>query len=113
MAGSAEPLARGTNFVASRRAVLDLWGEAGLAEVAQQLPDDARRDTVDAMVITAESWLPERYNQAWYEAIWNGPAHRLAPEFRRFIDRRIDGGFGRVRRYLLQIATPHMLAQRV
>ena len=108
-----EPCARGTNFIASKRAVLDLWGDEGLRIVTALLPNDARRATAEAVVITADQWLPERYGQAWFDAVWNGPAKRAIPEFRRFIDKRIDNGFGRVRRMLLQVATPSTLAPRV
>src|SRR5262249_47516648 len=113
MASTDEPRARGLNFIASKRAVLDLWGDTGLADVARRLPADAKRDTLDAVVLTADQWLPERYGLAWYEAVGNGPALRLIPEFRKFIDKRIDNGFGRVRRFFLSQATPAVLVPRV
>src|SRR5690242_11418888 len=101
----AEPCARRTIFVGFRRAALALWGEAGLAEIGQLLPEEVRVATVDNVVIVGE-WQPERYVLAWYEAAMSGPAKGNRADFCAFIDRMMDIGFGTVRKLLLQIASP-------
>jgi hypothetical protein len=106
-----EPCARGTILVASRLAALKLWGKAGLDEIGARLSDDVRQATIEEIVV-ATQWLPERHVLEWTEAVWNGPARRRAPELRRWVDTRIDLGFGRVRVLLLKVITPAGLAER-
>jgi hypothetical protein len=106
-----EPCARKTLFVAFREAAQQLWGDAGLRDIARRLPDDVRRDTIESPVI-AQKWLPERYVMAWYESAWSGPAEQQAARFRLFIDRMMDSGFGRVRKVLLARATPPQLLEQ-
>jgi hypothetical protein len=103
-----EPQARRTLFAVSRRALVDLWGDDGLAQVAALLPEDVRRDTIDSIVVASE-WLPESYMIAWYQAIWQGPGQRRTEGLRRFIDRRMDLGFGRVRKLMLNVISPEQL----
>jgi hypothetical protein len=106
-----EPCARRTLFAASRAAVVDLWGDDGLAQLGSLLPDDARRDTLEPVVVSSD-WFPERYMLAWYEAVWDGPAKRQPAQLRLFIDQRMNHGFGRVRRFLLRAATPAQLVAK-
>jgi hypothetical protein len=95
-----EPCTKQANLVAMRAAAVHLWGETGLREIGQLLPDDARRDTVEAHIIGG-SWVPERYAVAWYEAVWRGPAREQHASFVRFVETILDLGFGRVRRIML------------
>lgn len=98
-------------FVASRAAAVDRWGDDGLRAIAARLPDEVRRALVDSAIV-ADRWLPERYVIAWQEAAWLGPAREDEAEFRRYIDRVVDSGFGRVRRLLVNLVTPATLCTR-
>jgi hypothetical protein len=98
-------------FVASRTAAVELYGETGLREIAERLPPDVRAAIADTAIIV-ERWLPERYVMAWQEAVWEGPARTNEDAFRRYIMRVVDGGFGRVRRLLLNLVTPATLCTR-
>ena len=97
------PGARRTILASFRTAALELWGAEGLAQIAARMPADARRETIDAVVLSAE-FLPEEYVLAWYEAAFDGPAAGQNTEYFRFLDKMLDHGFGRVRRFLLGIA---------
>jgi hypothetical protein len=106
-----EPLAAQRVFVASRAAAVDLYGDGGLREIAERLPPAARGALVDSAILT-EPWLPERFVIAWQEAVYGGPAHTSDDEFRRYIDKVVDAGFGRVRRLLVNLVTPATLCTR-
>jgi hypothetical protein len=107
-AGTAEPSARRTIFSAFRAAALELWGQAGLDAIGAKMEPECRAATVDAVVLAGD-WLPERYVMSWYEAAWEGPCQRHNKPFLEFIDRMMDHGFGRVRKFLLGIASPSMM----
>jgi hypothetical protein len=111
MSGPDEPYARGMLFVGARDAALQLWGQRGLDAVAARLPPRARAATLERVVL-ATDWIPEAHMLEWYDAVWEGPAGASAQEFRRWVDARIDRGFGRVRTMLLKVATPSMMLQR-
>jgi hypothetical protein len=108
----AEAMARGTIFRAFRAAAVKCWGEAGLRTLAAQLPENVRSETVDRAAIVHTMWLPESHALAWMHAALAGPCGRQMPAFRTYIDRMMDEGFGRVRKLLLGIVTPHQLLQR-
>jgi len=107
-----EPVARGTILRAFRHAALDLWGRDGMRELVARLPEDARRETADPKVILDHRWFPERHVMAWYQAAWIGPASHRADQFRIFIDRMMDSGFGTIRSALLRLVTPSQLLTR-
>jgi hypothetical protein len=48
----------------------------------------------------------------WQEAVFGGPAHASDEEFRRYIHKVVDAGFGRVRRLLVNLVTPATLCVR-
>ncbi len=106
-----EPLARRTIFSGFRRAAIDLWNEEGLREIGARMSDDARLRSVDALVIQ-EEMLPERFVLEWYVAVWEGPAGRDRALYNRFLNRMMDHGFGRVRKFLLGMATPSLLLRK-
>lgn len=106
-----EPRARRTIFVGFRKAAIQLWGDAGLAEIGRLMPDEVRETTVDNVVVVGE-WQPERYVMAWYDAVMSGPAKGDRAAFAKFIDRMMDAGFGSVRKLLLQLATPEQVASQ-
>lgn len=109
--GLGEPCARKTLFIAHRDAVEVLWGREGLAEIGRDLPEDARRDVVDPIVIT-EPWLPERYLIKWHEVAWEGLCGRNTEEMYRYLHTVLDCGFGRIQRLLVQMVTPATLFSR-
>src|SRR5690606_6138914 len=107
---SDEPCARRTIFTAFRRAAVDLWGEAGLQQIGDAMTEEARRRCIDSIVIE-EEMLPERFVLEWYEHAWAGPARRDRDAYDRFLDRMMDHGFGRVRKFLLGMATPAIIGR--
>jgi hypothetical protein len=107
----AEPCARKTLFIAHREAAERLWGKEGVAEIGTRLPEDARRATVDPIVII-EPWLPERYIVAWHEVAWEGPCARDTAHMYRYLHAVLDCGFGRIQRFMLNLITPAMLFGR-
>jgi hypothetical protein len=104
-------LTKGHVLDAMRLAVLDVFGPAGLADVAPRLSADTRAQTLDAPASTL-AWLPERFLVEWNHAVFEGPAKRDDAVFCRVIDRRVDLGFGRVRRTLLGLLGPADVARR-
>jgi hypothetical protein len=50
---------------------------------------------------------------AWHEAVWNGPARRDEKTMTQHARATVDQGFGRVKRVLLSMSTPHTIAPRV
>jgi hypothetical protein len=59
-----------------------------------------------------DEWLPETFIIAWSEAVWRGPARQNAVVMRKYIAASIALGFGRVRRFFLQMMTPESIASR-
>jgi hypothetical protein len=108
---NAVPLARRTIFVGMRAAAEQLWGPEGLAQVGRRLPPEIRHETVSAPLIVSE-WLPESYVLAWYDAVFAAHCSGQRDLFLRYIDRLVDQSFGRVRKLLLGIASPPVLAQK-
>lgn len=106
-----EPTARRTIFAGFRHAALEVFGQAGLDEIASTMSEEARSVCLDPIVIHQEM-LPERFVLEWYECTWAGPASRDRATYNRFLDRMMDHGFGRVRKLLLGLATPAILAQK-
>jgi hypothetical protein len=106
------PCARRTIFSAFRAAALELWSEDGLRQVASHMSKECADETVDTVVIVKE-WLPEDYVMQWYGAAWEGPAHRDRQAFLTFIDRMMDHGFGRVRKFLISFASVQMAITKV
>jgi len=100
--------ARGTVFVALREAAIEVWGEHGAEVLANALPEDVRRATVENLVVSVGLY-PERYVVAWFNAAYETMARRSDRDFFRFLDNMMDHGFGRVRRALLRLATPAFL----
>src|SRR6516225_2147321 len=97
-----------TGFIAATR---ELWGERGLRDVRDRLPDETRRATLDEIVM-ASSWLPVVHIIKWHETIYEGLAAKDDAVFMRFVDRGLDHGFGRVQRFFLGFASPRLLIER-
>jgi hypothetical protein len=106
-----EPLSRGTIVVSIGPAVRAVWGDEGWDATLGRLPPETLAATTGANLLSL-SWYPTRYLLHYERAIFDGPAERDEDAYRRYIDRRIDLGFGRFRRTFLRFATPERLAQR-
>jgi hypothetical protein len=104
-------MTRGTILHSMREAIVALWGEHGLQDVVDRLPDETRVATTGAMLSTLR-WYPTRYVLDWNVAKMAGPARDDERAFRRSVALAMDLGFGRVRRVFLSFATPMLLAER-
>jgi hypothetical protein len=92
-----EQRTKGIVLHAMRLAVLDVWGEAGLADIAGRVSEDNRVQTVQQSA-SPLAWVPERFLVEWHQAAWEGPAQHDDSALCRVINRRLDFGFGRVRK---------------
>jgi len=106
-----EPHARGSVLHGFRAAVVDLWGEEGLRDLADRLPADVRAATFDAIVLPFE-WVPVAHTIAWHEALAAGPARGDDRELARAVGRAIDLGFGRFKSAFFSGVTPERLVER-
>jgi hypothetical protein len=95
---------RGYVIRAFRDAAGELWGAGGLADIAARMPEASRIEAFRDRLST--EWIDEAHVIAWCFATWEGPAGRDKPAYFRFVQRQTDLGFGRVRRFLLSVATP-------
>ena len=108
---SGDPCARGSVLHGFRAALVDVWGESALAEVAERLPLETRVATIDALVLPFE-WVPLHHVVAWHDALWGGPLQAAEARLARFIARSIELGFGRFQSAFFTQATPERLAAR-
>ncbi len=106
-----EQRTKGIILHAMRLAVIDVWGEAGLSVVAQHVSADTRAQSVEQPVQPLE-WVPERFLVEWHQATWDGLARHDDAALCRTINRRLDFGFGRVRRALLGLVGPEGVIRR-
>lgn len=106
-----EPCARRTIFLALRQAAIELWGQEGLRQISGGMSSQARARCIEPLVF-GEEMLPERFVLEWYEAVWEGPAGRNHPLYDRFLDTMMDHGFGKVRKFLLGVATPAIVVRK-
>ncbi len=72
------------------------------------MPADCRADTIEAPIAGRE-WYPERYVFNWYDAVLAGPAQGNRAVLLTFVDRMMDHGFGRIRKFLLSVVSPAKL----
>jgi len=94
-----------------RGACEQVWGQEGSRALILALPEEVRQRT--AGLHPLPDWLPVDDLIAWHVAAWDGPAQRDKTIMAEHARRTIDHGFGRVKRFLLSMATPHTLAPRV
>jgi hypothetical protein len=109
--GTDEAHSHGTNFLSMIAAAKHMWGDHALSDVAQRLKPETRRTTLEGPVL-AVSWYPSRMLVDWCESIWNGPARQREAIFATFVDRSIDLGWSRMRRLLVGMLNPELLATR-
>jgi hypothetical protein len=108
---SGDPYVRGTVLHGFRAAVLDLWGDAALAQVAARLPMATRVATIDALVLPFE-WVAVDHVIAWHEAMWTGPARGDERELARLVAKSIELGLGRFKSAFFVGVTPEKLVER-
>lgn len=72
---------------------------------------EARARCIEPLVL-GEEMLPERFVLEWYETVWAGPAERNRVIYDRFLDTMMDHGFGKVRKFLLGVATPATVVRK-
>ena len=106
-----EPMSRGIGMHGMRDAARALYGEAGMRAIAARLPEPTRRETMDQIVLPV-SWYPVRFTLHWQDAIWDGPAARSDERFFQFVQRSIEQGFGRMRRFFLRLASVERMTAR-
>lgn len=105
------PLVHRKSLIGFRSACEKLWGEAGYKRVCGDLPEDVRKRTAGLMPLP--EWIPVDDLVAWHFAVWNGITQKDERRFTEHVRATVDQGFGRVKRMLLSLATPHTLAPRV
>ena len=107
-----EPSARATQLLAFRSAAVTLWGMAGWQTVVDRLPEDARESLAPSRLLVAVGWVPERHLVTLAQAVFDGPAHGSEEAYREFVHGVIARGFGRIRRVLVQFASPATVLKR-
>jgi hypothetical protein len=88
-----------------------MWGRAGLEAICDRLPAEVRERT--AGMLPLPKWNTVEDLIAWHRAVWDGPAKRDEKLMTEHIHATVDQGFGKVKKMLLSMSTPRMLAPRV
>ncbi len=99
------------SLIGFRTACEQMWGPIGYEAIRRALPADVSDRTAGLRPLA--DWIPLDDLIAWHEAVWNGPAKRDEQIMTQHIHATVDQGFGRVKRLLLSVSTPHTLAPRV
>jgi hypothetical protein len=119
MAGSGRPserpradgLVHKKSLIGFRAACEQMWGAAGYEALRAALPADVSDRTAGLRPLP--EWVRLEDLIAWHFAVWNGPAKRDEQLMTPHIRATVDQGFGKVKRLLLSMSTPHSLAPRV
>jgi hypothetical protein len=104
-------MTRGISLHGMRAAASEIWGDAGLVAIADRLSLEARGATVDDIVLPV-SWYPTRFIGEWVHAVWEGPAGQVDESMCAFMERGVELGFGRMRRFFLRLASLELMAAR-
>ncbi len=107
----AMPLVHRKSLIGFRAACEQMWGPMGYEAIRSALPADVSDRTAGMRPLP--DWVPLHDLIAWHEAVWNGPARREEKIMTQHIRATVDQGFGRVKRVLLSMSTPHTIAPRV
>jgi hypothetical protein len=99
------------SLIGFRAACHQMWGSAGYAQLCRDLPPDVSERTAGMRPLP--EWVSLEDLIAWHVAVWNGPAGRDERVFAEHVRATVDQGFGRVKRFLISMSTPHSLAARV
>jgi hypothetical protein len=105
-----EPCVHRKNVLGFRIACEQIWNKDSYEQAVALLPLAVRESTAGLLPI--QEWVPETYIVAWAEAVWRGPAQQDEALMRRYVAASIANGFGRVRRFFLQMMTPETMARR-
>jgi hypothetical protein len=119
MAGSGRPsvgpraqaLVHRKSLIGFREACEEMWGPVGYGVIRDALPADVSDRTAGMRPLP--DWILLEDLIAWHVAVWDGPARRDEKIMTQHIHATVDQGFGRVKRFLLSMSTPHTLAPRV
>lgn len=104
-------LVRRRSLIGFRTACEQMWGSAGIEAIGRELSPDVRERT--AGLLPLPEWIPLEDLIAWHFAVWNGLAKRDEPTMMRHARLTVDQGFGRVKRFVISVLTPELLAGRV
>jgi hypothetical protein len=107
----AQSLVHRKSLIGFRLACEQMWGPIGYEAIRAALPADVSERTAGMRPLP--DWIPLDDLIAWHVAVWNGPAKREEQIMTQHIRATVDQGFGRVKRFLLSMSTPHTLAPRV
>jgi hypothetical protein len=105
------PLVERKSLIGFREACEQLWGRAGYERICEALPADVRERTAGLRPLV--KWIPVDDLIAWHRAVWNGPAAHDEKVMIQHTHATVDRGFGRVKKFFLNMATPRTLAPRV
>lgn len=72
-----EPMQKRLIVSAAKRAAVQLWGDDGLNEIAQALPDDTREEFF--RVVQVDDWIAVRHFIRWMYVAHHGPAKLSLP----------------------------------
>jgi hypothetical protein len=104
-------LVRRRSLIGFRAATEQMWGSAGIDAICMDLPEAVRERTLGLLPLP--EWIPLEDLVAWHLAVWRGPAKRDEPTMTRHARLTVDQGFGRVKRFMISLLTPELLAARV
>lgn len=105
-----ESSCRGTQLIAFRSAVVALWGPSAWREVCDTLPPASKEAL--SRTLTPIEWIAERHMVELAQAVHAGPAGGSDAVYRELVSTVVRVGFGRVRRFFVQLAAPEMLLTR-
>ena len=108
---AAQGQVRRRSLIGFRTACEQMWGAAGIDAIVRELPPEVRDRT--AGLLPLPEWIPLEDLIAWHQAVWNGPAKRDEATMMRHARLTVDQGFGRVKRFVISVLTPELLAGRV
>ena len=107
----AQGLVRRRSLIGFRTACEQMWGAAGIDAICRELPSDIRERT--AGLLPLPEWIPVEDLIAWHQVVWSDLAKRDEATMMRQARLTIDQGFGRVKRFVISMLTPELLAGRV
>jgi hypothetical protein len=103
---TAEPHVKRYFATATRDALREQWGDAGVRSTAERLPEDVRADVFHDR---GGTWIPERSFIAFHIAIFEGVAGHEREPYSKVIRRMTELSFGVVRKLLVSMASPRRI----
>jgi len=105
-----ESSCRGTQLIAFRSAVAVLWGATSWSDVCATLPEDSRAAVLRP--VTPIEWVAERHMIELARAVHATLAGGSDAVYRELVTTVVRVGFGRVRRFFVQLAAPEAMLAR-